>query len=83
MLGYLRRFGDTQGVDADRRAVSFCRARGEERVQQLESATIPFPDGTFDLVTALDVLEHIDDHAAACYTPKRIKELVHVGDVVL
>ena len=72
MLGYLRRFGDTQGVDADRRAVSFCRARGEERVQELESATIPFPDGTFDLVTALDVLEHIDDDQGA------LREVVRV-----
>ena len=64
MLGYLRRFGDAQGVDADERA-GFCRARGEGRVQVLESEILPFPDDAFDLVTALDVLEHIENDRAA------------------
>ena len=65
MLGHLRRFGDAQGVDADEQAVGFCRSRGEERVQLLESETLPFSDDSFDLVTALDVLEHIEDDRAA------------------
>ena len=72
MLAHLRRFGDAQGVDADQRAVGFCRARGEERVQLLESQTLPFPDDTFDLVTALDVLEHIEDDGAAMQEVARV-----------
>jgi SAM-dependent methyltransferase len=61
MLGHLRRFGDAEGVDADERAVGFCRARGEDRVQLLETPAFPFPDDSFDLLTALDVLEQIED----------------------
>ena len=72
MLGYLRRFGDAQGVDADERAVGFCRARGEGRVQVLESEILPFPDDAFDLVTALDVLEHIENDRAALREVARV-----------
>jgi SAM-dependent methyltransferase len=72
MLTHLRQFGDAQGVDADEQAVGFCHARGETRVQQLESDTLPFADDSFDLVTALDVLEHIEDDGAA------LREVVRV-----
>lgn len=65
MLGYLRRFGEVDGVDADEHAVRYCHTRGHTRVQLLESAALPFPDHSFDLVTALDVLEHIDDDRRA------------------
>lgn len=65
MLGHLRQFGTVRGFDADERAVAFCRARGEERVEQLESDGLPLPDDSLDLVTALDVLEHIEDDRGA------------------
>lgn len=61
MLGYLRRFGEVEGIDADEHAVRYCHARGQARVQLLDSDALPFPDDSFDLLTALDVLEHIDD----------------------
>jgi len=63
MLGYLERYGQAEGIDADEQAVSFCRARGLDRVQHVDNGSLPFPDETFDLVTALDVIEHIDDDA--------------------
>lgn len=72
MLGHLRRFGEAAGVDADQRAVSFCHARGEDQVQLLESETLPFPDDSFDLLTALDVLEHIEDDRAVLQEVARV-----------
>jgi SAM-dependent methyltransferase len=72
MLAHLRRFGEVQGVDADERAVKFCRSRGEDRVQLLRARTLPFPDHTFDLVTALDVLEHIEDDEGALQEVARV-----------
>jgi SAM-dependent methyltransferase len=61
MLQHLSAYGNTTGADADAEAVYFCRRRGLENVLQLTDATLPFEPGTFDLVTMLDVLEHIDD----------------------
>ena len=72
MLGHLRRFGEAEGVDADERAVGFCHARGEDRVQLLESQAFPFPDDSFDLLTALDVLEHIEDDRGALREVARV-----------
>src|SRR6478736_8899370 len=65
MLAQLRRFGDAQGVDADEQAVAFCHARGEERVQRLTSDSLPFADGSFDLLTSRDVLGQIEADRAA------------------
>jgi SAM-dependent methyltransferase len=61
MLQYLSAYGNTTGADADAEAVYFCRRRGLENVRQLTDTTLPFEPGMFDLVTMLDVLEHIDD----------------------
>ena len=72
MLNHLRRFGTVEGVDADERAVGFCRSRGETHVHLLESDALPFEDGSFDLVTAFDVLEHIDDDRGALAEMRRV-----------
>ena len=61
----LAAYGDVLGIDADEAAVQFCRARGLTNVQLVPSPRLPFPDGSFDLLTALDVLEHIDDDRGA------------------
>ena len=72
MLGHLRQFGEVQGVDADEHAVRLCRARGEGAVQLLASRRLPFGDDSFDLLTALDVLEHVEDDRGA------LREIVRV-----
>lgn len=73
MLEHLRRYGDVEGADGDEQAVAFCHERGEGRVRQLDgSGVLPFPDDSFDLVTMLDVLEHISDDAGA------LREVVRV-----
>ncbi len=64
MLQQLDRYGTVDGVDADEDAVRFCQGRGIESVRLLENGSLPFDSGTFDLVTALDVIEHIDDDSA-------------------
>ena len=67
MLQYLSRYGDVFGVDSDEQAVSFCHKRGTYQVRQVGPlpSALPFEDGTFDLITMLDVLEHIDDDGGA------------------
>jgi ubiquinone/menaquinone biosynthesis C-methylase UbiE len=51
----------TIGVDASMDALHFCRQRGIQTVALTGIEEMPFSRGTFDIVTALDVLEHTDD----------------------
>jgi len=80
MLGYLSRYGHAQGIDADEQAVRFCIERGVGDVQQVTASTLPFADGTFDLVTILDVLEHIDDDAG---TLRELHRVLRPGGLLL
>jgi SAM-dependent methyltransferase len=59
MLSHLAAFGKAQ------EAVGYCRERGLVDVSLGEAANLPFPDLSFDLVTALDVVEHLDDDVSA------------------
>jgi SAM-dependent methyltransferase len=69
----LERFGSVSAVDSDPSAVAFCHARGREQVRLVPSgAPLPFADGAFDLVTTLDVIEHIDDDVGALRELRRV-----------
>jgi SAM-dependent methyltransferase len=60
-LEMLAGFGDAEGVDVSPEALEFCRERGLNNVRLGEAERLPFADKTFDIVTALDVVEHLDD----------------------
>src|SRR5437764_983425 len=55
------RLAPTTGIDASMDALHFCRSRGIKRLALSPLEDLPFACGTFDVVTALDVLEHTDD----------------------
>jgi SAM-dependent methyltransferase len=61
MVRELRRYGRAQGIDADEAAVHFSRKRGIEEVEHVPEGPLPFEDASFALVTALDVIEHVED----------------------
>ena len=71
-LALLRNFGSVDGVDTDPAAVAFCKRRGEQAVRLAEGTRLPFPDESFDLLTMLDVLEHIEDENAALKEAARV-----------
>lgn len=64
MLQQLSPLGNARGVDISQDALDFCRQRGLNRVELGDVANMPYQSGTFDVVTALDVLEHVDDDIA-------------------
>lgn len=72
MLSHLASFGKAEGVDIDAEAIGYCLERGLKDVRLGEAAKLPFADGSFDLVTCLDVVEHLDDDTAALREMRRV-----------
>ncbi|HKG60335.1 MAG TPA: methyltransferase domain-containing protein [Pyrinomonadaceae bacterium] len=68
----LSQYGDAEGVDVSEDALAFCRERGLENVKLGAAEELPYDDGTFDLVTALDVVEHLDDDVAGLREMRRV-----------
>jgi SAM-dependent methyltransferase len=71
-LELLGQFGDAEGVDVSMDALAFCRARGLQNVRHGAAEKLPYRDGSFDLVTALDVVEHLDDDVAGLREMRRV-----------
>ena len=55
------RLGPAIGIDSSVEALHFCRSRGVGAVAMSRVEDLPFAQGAFDIVTALDILEHTDD----------------------
>src|SRR5439155_35798 len=82
MLAHLRRYGSVVGVDPAPRAVAYATAQGDFDVRRggLPRA-LPFADGErFDVITLLDVLEHVDADVDAL---ARLHDRLHPGGRLL
>src|SRR5688500_17949105 len=71
-LELLARYGEASGVDVSAEALAFCRARGLTRVHLGAAERLPVPDASVDVVTALDVVEHLDDDRAGLREMRRV-----------
>ena len=60
------------GVEADPRAAELARTLGAGDVLVGDVSDLPYADATFDLVTCLDVLEHVKDDVAALRELRRV-----------
>jgi SAM-dependent methyltransferase len=80
MLEELKDYGEVSGVEIDRdaAAVAVSRGWGEVWVGSLEA--LPWEAGTFDLITCLDVLEHIADDRR---TLTELRRVCKVGGFML
>jgi SAM-dependent methyltransferase len=68
MLDELAPFGHVVGADYAPEALQFCVTRGVGAdLARADVRRLPFADAAFDVITAMDIVEHIDDDkAAAC-----------------
>src|SRR5437762_4212153 len=71
-LQMLARHGAAEGVDVSSEALEFCRARGLSKVKEGAAEALPYEDASFDLVTGLDVVEHLDDDVAGLREMRRV-----------
>lgn len=70
-LEMLANYGDAEGVDVSDDALDFCRRKGLT-VQKGLAETLPYESEAFDVTTALDVVEHLDDDVAGLNEMYRI-----------
>lgn len=67
----LSQYGEAEGVDVSDDALEFCRKKGLT-VQKGLAEKLPYADEAFDLTTALDVVEHLDDDVAGLMEMYRV-----------
>ncbi|OFW60403.1 MAG: hypothetical protein A2Y75_01825 [Candidatus Solincola sediminis] len=58
-FGFLASYGQVRGCDYSEEAIRFCNLRGGYEVQVASIYELPYEDKSFDLVTSLDVIEHL------------------------
>ena len=71
-LAEFGRLGTARGVDPSRQAIEFCRRRGLGEVEAAGIESLPYADGTFDLILATDVLEHVERDDVAATELRRV-----------
>jgi SAM-dependent methyltransferase len=76
----LSEFGTAVGLESSERGAEVARARGVGEVVVAAIETMPFEADRFDLITCLDVLEHIEDDRAAL---RELRRVARPGGVLL
>jgi len=70
-LPFLKKYGQVWGIDNSKEAIELCKNKGSLVIQQ-SLLNIHFPKNNFDLIMALDVIEHINDELAVIRELKRV-----------
>jgi SAM-dependent methyltransferase len=71
-MDHLRSYGQVQGIDLSEIPLSFSRRRGHDRVICASATELPFEDNSYDLITALDVIEHLEDDVKGLREIRRV-----------
>jgi len=64
--------GKSFGIDINEQAIEFCKKRGLDNVAQSPAERIDFGAGTFDIITCLDLLEHVANPVEVLLELKRL-----------
>ena len=65
MLLFLERYGTVVGMDMAMDAIRFARTRSQAPMLLGDITRIPLADASVDLVTAFDIIEHVENDGAA------------------
>ena len=72
LVELVRYGGEVSGIELDTDAAELARRRGLGEVQVGRLEELPWDDATFDLITCLDVIEHVPDDVAALVELRRV-----------
>jgi ubiquinone/menaquinone biosynthesis C-methylase UbiE len=75
----LSKLGESFGVDNSSDAIDFCKQKGIKNVTLVKNDKLPYKNSQFNLVTMLDVLEHIDEKGSL----KEVKRVLSDDGLVL
>ena len=72
---YTRGYSDIHGIDISEKAIQLSKKRGIRNTQVMDGVSPAFPDRSFDLIIASDVLEHLErDNVALANWYRLLKE---------
>ena len=69
---FLKKFGRVTGFDISEEALSFSSDKGFSQLVLGRAEKMPFPNGSFGIVSALDCIEHIEDDEATLQEAYRV-----------
>ena len=72
MMEKLSSLGRVWGIDCSSEAVGYACKRGLAQVRQISCEKLNDPNGSYDVIICLDVLEHIKDEKAALCSLMRV-----------
>ncbi len=82
-LALLERYGRAFGIDLTLRGLEYGRSAGLRRLARASVTHLPFPDGTFDIVTSFDVIYSLTDEQEPHALAEMRRVLTPAGAVVI
>ncbi len=71
-MDHLKQYGQPHGIDLSALPLRFSRQRGHQRTLRASATELPFDSESFDLVTALDVIEHLENDTQGMTEIRRV-----------
>jgi SAM-dependent methyltransferase len=78
-LEHFSKYGNCFGIDNSKEAIEYCKKRGLKKVKLATTAKTGFKTNSFDAITLLDVLEHVDEKP----TLREVKRLLRKKGVCI
>ncbi len=69
---FLNKFGNVSGIDISEEALKFSKDKGYSKLIIGNAEKVEEPDSSYDIVSLLDVVEHLDDDVAALNHASRV-----------